>query len=148
MKTDKKTVARRLIHNAIRQTIYREDPIALHLASMACYDLLRKYAEVKGIELTANTINRVPQQLLKQVVEAIKLTYLFSKHARGDADNTIDETTIVPFADLMLLTVIGMYVGCFSETTEHMKAFRQCHGNSDSSAVRRRLASSDETDIV
>ena len=25
---------------------------------------------------------------------------------------------------------------------------RQCHGNSDSSAVRRRLASSDETDIV
>ena len=24
----------------------------------------------------------------------------------------------------------------------------QCHGNSDSSAVRRRLASSDETDIV
>jgi hypothetical protein len=28
------------------------------------------------------------------------------------------------------------------------KAKRQCHGNSDSSAVRRRLASSDETDIV
>jgi hypothetical protein len=25
---------------------------------------------------------------------------------------------------------------------------RQCHGNSDSSAVRRRLASRDETDIV
>jgi hypothetical protein len=25
---------------------------------------------------------------------------------------------------------------------------RQCHGNSDSSTVRRRLASSDETDIV
>jgi hypothetical protein len=25
---------------------------------------------------------------------------------------------------------------------------RQCHGNSDSSAVRGRLASSDETDIV
>ncbi|MGA8690886.1 MAG: hypothetical protein WB662_13525 [Methyloceanibacter sp.] len=29
----------------------------------------------------------------------------------------------MPFADLMLLTVIGMYVGCFSESTEHMKAF-------------------------
>ncbi len=36
--------------------------------------------------------------------------------------------------------------------TKHMVlqglARRQCHGNSDSSAVRRRLASSDETDIV
>jgi hypothetical protein len=28
------------------------------------------------------------------------------------------------------------------------EAFGQCHGNLDSSAVRRRLASSDETDIV
>ena len=29
-----------------------------------------------------------------------------------------------------------------------MKLDGQCHGNSDSSAVRGRLASSDETDIV
>jgi hypothetical protein len=40
METDK-TVARRLIHNAIRQTIYGEDPVAVHLISMSCYDLLR-----------------------------------------------------------------------------------------------------------
>jgi hypothetical protein len=33
------------------------------------------------------------------------------------------------------------------ETIDYIDA-GQCHGNSDSSAVRRRLASSDETDIV
>ncbi|MGA8690887.1 MAG: hypothetical protein WB662_13530, partial [Methyloceanibacter sp.] len=72
METDKKTIARRLIHNAIRQTIYGEDPVAVHLVSMSCYDLLREYGEAKGIELTATTINRVPQQVLKEVVSLLE----------------------------------------------------------------------------
>jgi len=39
-------------------------------------------------------------------------------------------------------------VGEVDATSIATDLYRQCHGNSDSSAVRRRLASSDETDIV
>jgi hypothetical protein len=53
------------------------------------------------------------------------------RYALGPYD-PIDELAREAFLDLLLIEgVLG-----------------QCHGNSDSSAVRRRLASSDETDIV
>jgi hypothetical protein len=124
METDKKTVARRLIHSAIRQTIHGEDPLAVHLVSMACYDLLWGYGEAKGIDLTtANPVNQLAPDVRNKVVKAAKRTYYFLKHSRNDADDTIDETKIVPFTDLMLVTVIGMYAGCFPGVTEHMKIF-------------------------
>jgi hypothetical protein len=58
MATDKKTAARRLIHNA-RQTICGEDPLVVHLVSMCCHNLLREYGESKGNELSAITLGRV-----------------------------------------------------------------------------------------
>jgi hypothetical protein len=92
--TDKKTAARRLIHNATRQTFSGEDPLAVHLVAMSCYDLLREYAETKGIQLKANSLNNVREDVRKSVVDAVKLIHRFSKHARDDADETIDEAKI------------------------------------------------------
>jgi hypothetical protein len=44
--------------------------------------------------------------------------------ARACVDcRVIEETRIVPFADLILQMIIGMYEDCFSESTRHMKIF-------------------------
>ena len=58
----------------------------------------------------------------------------------------------------VILYALGMFVAdlfksrCRLEAENlflrHQLTIGQCHGNSDSFAVRRRLASSDETDIV
>jgi hypothetical protein len=121
--TDKKTAARRLIHNAIRQTIRGEDPLVVHVVSMCCYDLLREYAEAKQIRVSTNLLNKVPPKFLRTVIDAVKLFYRFSKHAKTDPDATIDETQIVAFADVVLLMVIAMFEECFGERTEHMKLY-------------------------
>ena len=63
-------------------------------------------AEAKGIQLKANSLNNVREDVRKSVVDAVKLIHRFSKHARDDADETIDEAKIVPFADMTLLMVI------------------------------------------
>jgi len=54
-------------------------------------------------------------------------------------------------ADWMIHFSSEEYVACTPATHNHKYSdvYRgQCHGNSDSSAVRRRLASSHETNIV
>jgi hypothetical protein len=123
MGTDKKITARRLIHNAIRQTIRGEDPLVVHVVSMCCYDLLREYADAKHIQLSTNLLNKVPPEFLREVIDKVKLFYRFSKHARTDPDATIDESKIVAFADVVLLMVIAMFEECFGERTEHMRLY-------------------------
>ena len=72
MEIDKQTVARRLIHAAIRSVIRQDDPLAAHVLIVGAFDLLRQYAKTKGIELRSDFLNRLPPDLAKEAIGGIE----------------------------------------------------------------------------
>lgn len=123
MPTDKQAAARRLIHAAVRMVIYREDPLAIQLITWCCYDLIREFAEAKGLQLKSNLLAELAVSERQAAVRKVKYVQRFLKHSRTDHDKTIDESNIVEAMDLSLAVVIDMYREAFCEQTHQMKLF-------------------------
>src|SRR6188508_1338151 len=89
----KEQAARRLIHSSIRLFATGADQVTNHLVIMATADVLREYAEAKGIPINQVTDVIVPEYQ-RTFIKTLKGGYYFLKHSKDDADEQFDDAGI------------------------------------------------------
>ena len=116
MEIDKQTAARRLIHAAIRLACQREDPLAIHILIMSAHDLIRDCAEARGKNLENSIQPKIPADQRKEVRDSLKEMHHFLRHAKEDADKTLDDSEVDSFNDALIAVTCQMHKELFHET--------------------------------
>jgi len=91
---------------------------------MAAYDLLREYADAKKLTLSWDLRDFIKEENFKEAIkEYFKKPYNFLKHAKDDADATLDVSKLEDINDIFLLWVTRMHHDCFKEWSKHQALF-------------------------
>ncbi|WBT36573.1 hypothetical protein [Hyphomicrobium sp. DMF-1] len=121
---DKQTASRRLIASAVKDTFWEEDILGIHVRTMAAYDLLREYADAKKLALSWDLRDFIKEEHFKEAIkDYFKKPYNFLKHAKDDADATLDVSKLEDINDIFLLWVARMHHDCFKEWSKHQSLF-------------------------
>ena len=116
MEINKQTAARRLIHAAIRLACQREDPLAIHILIMSAHDVIRDCAEARGKHLENSIQPKIPADQRKEVRDSLKEMHHFLRHAKEDADKTLDDSEVDSFNDALIAVTCQMHKELFHET--------------------------------
>jgi hypothetical protein len=111
----------RLIHAAVRNITDQEDPVANHVVVMAAFDLMREYAETKGVADYVDIGNAFKPDFKRQgITDYVKKAWCFLKHAKDDTDKELDTSRLAGVN--LAFTCINClnYKLVFNETTSHM----------------------------
>jgi hypothetical protein len=117
----KQQAVRHLIHSAARMIAAGEDPFAIHLLIQSADKLLIDLARRTGRTLAFNWGEFVKPEYKDAVLNVIRETSNFFKHADRDHDATLHVGDIAKLNILQLGICIVNYHGLFGEWTDHMK---------------------------
>lgn len=123
-KINKQSASRRLIASAVKGSFAQDDILAVHLNTMAAYDLLRGYADAKKIQLDWDLRDFIKEEHFADAMKNyFKKPYNFLKHADRDADAELDISNLEAINDVFLLWVAKMHHDCFKEWSKHQALF-------------------------
>jgi hypothetical protein len=117
----KQQAVRHLIHSAGRMIAAREDPFAIHLLIQSADKLLIDLAKKKGQKLRFNWDEFIKPEYKDALIQSIRETYNFFKHADKDHDSNLYVGEIAKTNILQLGLCIVNYTSLFGEWTDHMK---------------------------
>lgn len=117
----KQQAARHLIHCAGRMIAAREDPFAIHLLIQSADKLLIDLAKKTGRKLVFRWDEFIKPEYKDALIESIRETSNFFKHADKDHDSELHVAEIAKTNILQLGLCIVNYGAIFGEWTDHMK---------------------------
>ena len=117
----KQQAIRHLIHAAARMIAAREDPFAIHLLIQSADKLLIDLAKKRGQKLLFDWGQFAKPEYKKAVIEAIRETYNFLKHADKDHADRLHVASIARANILHLALCTLNYRELFGGWTDHMK---------------------------
>jgi hypothetical protein len=117
----KKQAIRHLIHCAGRMFAAREDPFAIHLQIQSADKLLIDLAKKRKRPLVFSWDELIKPEYRKAVIESIRETSNFFKHADKDHDSTLHVGDIARMNILHIGICVVNYHDFFGELTDHMK---------------------------
>jgi hypothetical protein len=117
----KQQAVRHLIHSAARMIAAGEDPFAIHLLIQSADKLLIDLAKRMGRTLAFNWDEFIKPEYKDAVLNIIRETSNYFKHADKDHDETLHVGDIAKTNFLQIGICIANYHGLFGEWTDHMK---------------------------
>jgi hypothetical protein len=116
----KQQAIRHLIHAAVRMIAAGEDPFAIQLIVHSADKLLIDVAKKQKRKLAFNWVKFVKPEYKAAVMETMRETYNFLKHADKDHDQTLHVAEIAKVNILQLALCIVNYHSLFAAMTDHM----------------------------
>jgi hypothetical protein len=117
----KQEAVRHLIHCAARMLAAREDPFAIHLLIQSADKLLIDLAKRTGRKLVFTWDEFVKPEYKKMMIDSIRETSNFFKHADRDQDANLYVGGIAKTNFLQLGLCIANYRALFGGWTDHMQ---------------------------
>jgi hypothetical protein len=117
----KQQAVRHLIHSAARMIAAAEDPFAIHLLIQSADKLLIDLAKKTGQTLAFNWGEFAKPEYRDALLNVIRETSNYFKHADRDHDATLHVGDIAKTNILQIGICIVNYRGLFGEWTDHMK---------------------------
>jgi hypothetical protein len=117
----KQQAIRHLIHAAVRMIAAGEDPFAIQLMVQSADKLLIDVAKKKKQALPFTWGSFVKPEYKDAVIETVRETYNFLKHADKDHDQTLHVAEIAASNILQLAMCIVNYHSLFGAWTDHMQ---------------------------
>lgn len=120
---NKEQAMRRLIHAAIRNIIFEEDPVSVHVTVMAAHEMLRYYVQAKKLEVR-DFVSTIKPEHRKSVMDRLNEGYNFLRHARNDPEATFEEGHLHGANKAATFVNCATFQQIFGYFTAHMIYFR------------------------
>ena len=122
----KKDVVQAHVQSAIQMVAINADPISVHLVIMACDEIQRTLAGQRGNRLPWDEMVAIIPEARHEYRKLRDRAYNFFKHARNDADKSLDTQDLDLFAanELMLFMQIHAHRELFGDLPAMMHVFR------------------------
>ena len=118
----KQQAVRHLIHAAARMLAAREDPFAIHLLIQSADKLLIDLSKKTGRKLAFEWGELIKPEYRDAVINGIRETSNFFKHADKDHESTLHVGDLVRTNLLQIAICAANYNAIFGKWTDHMKA--------------------------